>query len=173
MKRWIAPLLLLLVLGIGGWLWGSPYVTVWEVKRAADSGRFGTISAHVDYSAVRESLKRQLRTRLSEGAPTGDVGRFGSILARQLSDPFVDAAVSPEGMRAIFASTAMARSDDPGTGDAAASTRHMRVRREAFDRFILTTGDPADGVFVFRLQGGLHWRLVEIRLPRDLSRIRL
>ncbi|HWU95119.1 MAG TPA: DUF2939 domain-containing protein, partial [Sphingomonas sp.] len=58
-KRWIIALPVLAVLGAGGWVWGSPYYTLWQMKRAAEARDVEALASHIDFDAVRGSVKRQ------------------------------------------------------------------------------------------------------------------
>lgn len=161
MKRWIIALVVLLALSAGGWLWGSPYLTLLTLKKAADARDLTTISGRIDYPAVRADLKTQLRTRLDH-ADGSAIDRLGAALAERFADPVVDAAVTPEGMRALFASAAVAQAARPSF--ATAKQGDMRVRRDSLSRFALTSTHATGPEVVFELQG-LTWRVTAVRLP--------
>ena len=74
----------------------------------------------------------------------------------------LDAAVTPEGMRALFASAAVARAAQPNLGGAKAGD--MYVRRDALGRFTLASPHSTGPEIVFELQG-LTWRVTAVRLP--------
>lgn len=158
MKRWLVALLVLVLLAAGGWAWGSPYYTLWQMKRAAEARDVDALTSHVDFPAVRTSVKAQLSERMhGEGG-----GVLGALVRAGIADTVVDAAVSPAGMRVIFAAAPLAETERPSTIKLKAS--EMRYSRTAFDRFHLTRGDGAS--LEFRLQG-LAWKLTDIRLPPD------
>lgn len=161
MRRWIIALVALLVLAGGGWLWGSPYLTLLQLKKAADARDLTAISARIDYPAVRADLKTQVRERLDR-AGGSELDRLGAVLAERLADPLVDTAITPEGMRALFASAAVAKAARPSLGDVKAED--MRVRRDSLGRFTLASSDGSGPEVVFALQG-LTWRVVAVRLP--------
>lgn len=161
MKRWLIALAVLLVVAAGGWLWGSPYLTLLQMKKAADARDLAALSARIDYPAVRADVKTQLRERLgrADGSP---LDRLGAAIAERLADPAVDAAITPEGMRALFASAAVAQAARPGL--MRVEPGEMRVRRDALGRFALTSANGAAPEVVFELQG-LTWRVTAVRLP--------
>ncbi len=160
MKRWGIALTVLLVMAGAGWLWGSPYLTLLELKRAADARDLAAISARIDYPAVRADLKTQVHDRLGRSQGSA-IDRLGAAIAERFADPVVDAAITPEGMQALFASAAVADAARPGF--ASAKPGAMRVRREALGRFALTP-DGTGPELVFELQG-LTWRVTAVRLP--------
>lgn len=161
MRRWIIGLIAVLVVAGGVWLWGSPYLTLLQLKKAADARDLAAISARIDYPAVREDLKTQLHERL-EGSSGSALDRLGAAVAERFADPVVDAAITPEGMRAIFASAAVAQAARPSL--AGAKPEDMRVRRDSLGRFTLTSVNGSGPEVVFALQG-LTWRVVAVRLP--------
>ena len=161
MKRWIIALVVLLVLAGGGWLWGSPYLTLLQLKKAADARDLAAISARIDYPAVRSDLKTQVRERLDR-TDGSELDRLGAALAERLADPLVDAAITPEGMRALFASAAVAQAARPSLGSV--KPGDMYVRRDSLGRFTLASVNGPGPEVVFALQG-LTWRVTAVRLP--------
>lgn len=162
-KRWIIGIVLLLALLAGGWAWGSPYLTLFQLKRAADARDLEAISARVDFPAVRRSLKSELRTRLGRGDNAG-LGALGAAIAERLSDPIVDTIVTPEGMRTVFASASVAQASQPRPLET--NARQMHVRRETFGRFALTPDSGRGPELVFELRG-FRWMVTGVRLPAD------
>lgn len=163
MKRWVLGLVILGVVAGGGWLWGSPYLTLMTLKKAADARDLSAISARIDYPAVRADLKTQLRDR-SSGQRGSALDRLGARLVERLADPVVDAAVTPEGMRALFASTAVAQAARPGI--VGGQSGDLEVRRTSLRRFTLTPKQGIGPEMVFELQG-LSWRITAVRLPES------
>lgn len=161
MKRWLIALVVLPVLAGGGWLWGSPYLTLLDLKRAADARDLAAISERIDFPAVRADLKTQLRERLDRREGSA-LEQLGVAIAERLADPAVDAAVTPEGMRALFASAAVARAARPSLGNV--NPEEMRVRRDALDRFTLASVNGTGPEVMFALQG-FTWRVIAVRLP--------
>lgn len=155
-KRWIIALPVLAVLGAGGWVWGSPYYTLWQMKRAAEARDVDALASHIDFDAVRGSVKRQISAQL----PGEGGGVLGALVRSGIGDTVVDAAVSPEGMRFIFAAAPLAETERPGTIKLKAS--EMRYHRVALNRFELTRSDGA--ALEFRMRG-MAWKLSDVRLP--------
>ncbi|AQR73067.1 DUF2939 domain-containing protein [Sphingomonas sp. LM7] len=161
MKRWIIALAVLLAIAGGGWLWGSPYLTLMALKKAADARDMAAVSARIDYPAVRADLKAQLQARLGNADKSG-LGSIGAALAERFGDPLVDAAITPEAMRVLFASAGVAQAARPGP--AGARPGEMRVRRDALGQFTLVPTSGSGPEVVFELQG-LNWRVTAVRLP--------
>lgn len=162
MRRWLLIVAALALLAAGGWAWGSPYLAVRSMERAAEARDAEALSARVDYPALRKSMKTQLRARFAQGSGDDDV--LGALVATGIADSIVDAAITPEGIRAIFAAGVVgaARERRPVDLDA----RDMELRRDSLDRFRLVRRDGTGGALLFALRG-LHWKLVGIELPPE------
>jgi hypothetical protein len=93
--RWIVLvcLVLLLIYGV------SPYFSFWRLTRALRSGDSAAVSSHVDFPAVRASLKKQLVTRFASA--TASHKRWGN-LGPTLIDVIVDAYATPDGIAALL-----------------------------------------------------------------------
>lgn len=164
MRRILLTLALLALIAAGGWAWGSPYLTVRAMEKAAEARDTEALSARVDYAALRDSMKAQLRARFSPEDGSDADAALGALVATGLADSIVDAAITPEGIRAIFAAGVADAGRDrrPAPLDA----RKMEVRRDSLDRFRLVRSGGEDGALLFALRG-IEWKLVGIELPRE------
>lgn len=161
MKRWLALAVLALVLA-GGWLWLSPQVTLAQIKRAADAGDVTALSAHVDYPALRESVKQELRDKIDPNA--GGLAAIAGAIVDRVGDPLIDAAVTPQGLRLIFASaSAMPQRAAVAEPPLGLRADRMAIRREALGRFVLVDRTRPGTALVFAYRG-LGWKLVGVRL---------
>jgi hypothetical protein len=85
------------------WYW-SPYITVWQLQSAAQHRDADAFNRHVDYPALRESLKGQFSAMFADKLerPENDLAKAGSaigtLIGMALVSPFVDAVVRPETM---------------------------------------------------------------------------
>ena len=95
LTRWIALVcfVLLLIYGV------SPYLSFWRLSKALRSADSAAVSSHIDFPAVRASLKKQLIARFA-GATTGRK-RWGN-LGPTLIDAIVDAYATPDGIAALL-----------------------------------------------------------------------
>src|SRR5437764_3966490 len=92
---WLVILCVVLLLVYGA----SPYFSFWQFTSAVQSRDAAAISARVDFSAVRASLKRQLVARFANR--TSSHKRW-SNLGPTLIDAIIDAYVTPEGIAALL-----------------------------------------------------------------------
>ena len=77
----------------------SPYFSFWRFTAAMESRDAAAISAHIDFPAVRSSLKRQLVARFAN--KTSSHKRWGNF-GPTLIDTIIDAYVTPEGIAALL-----------------------------------------------------------------------
>src|SRR6266481_3725025 len=93
--RWVALICVVLLLAYAA----SPYFSFWRFRTALRSGDSAAISSHIDFPAVRASLKKQLVARFAR-ATTGH--KRWSNLGPTLIDAIIDAYVTPEGIAALL-----------------------------------------------------------------------
>jgi hypothetical protein len=93
--RWLLIVCVIVLLVYGA----SPYFSFWRFTVAVQSGDAAAISARVDFSAVRASLKRQLVARFTH---QGSQHKRWSNLGPTLIDAIIDAYVTPDGIAALL-----------------------------------------------------------------------
>src|SRR5438094_8335049 len=93
--RWVALICVVLLLAYAA----SPYFSFWRFTNALRSGDSAAIGSHVDFPAVRASLKKQLVARFARA--TTDHKRW-SNLGPTLIDTIVDTYATPEGIAALL-----------------------------------------------------------------------
>jgi hypothetical protein len=155
--RWVALVCVVLLLLYGV----SPYFSFWRFTVALRTGDAAAVSSHVDFPAIRASLKKQLVARFASAA-TGH--KRWSKLGPTLIDAIVDAYATPDGLAALISNPS--------------ALRDLRLRREApiakgvnwtklryaFFTSPRTFVVDREGIKLrFRLSG-LHWRLNELDL---------
>src|SRR6266478_1764953 len=93
--RWVTLICVALLLAYAA----SPYFSFWRFRTALRSGDSAAISSHIDFPAVRASLKKQLVARFARET-TGH--KRWSNLGPTLIDAIVDAYVTPDGIAALM-----------------------------------------------------------------------
>ncbi|TPE61095.1 DUF2939 domain-containing protein [Sandaracinobacter neustonicus] len=157
-------------LAFGGWVAASLRLTLNAMQGAALSGDAQGFSDHVDYPALRQSLKAELRANIDAEAaatPETSLKALGLAMARNFVDPLVENSVSPEAVGLLF--TAM------GDGGVLAGSPVMEslallaapdldIRREGFSSFqVALEGNEAAPRLLFR-RDGWRWRLSGVDL---------
>ncbi len=105
MKKWIASLALAAALLLG-YVAAGPYLAVRAIRGAIAEQDATALSRHVDFPALRASLKAQIGDRLVRSvgldAQSGVLGALGMRLAGGLIDGAVDTMVTPTGLAALM-----------------------------------------------------------------------
>ena len=165
-----ASALALGVAALGGWYAASPRLTLGAMQQAALGGDAQGFSRHVDYPALRQSLKGELQSQLDEEARATQAGTLkavGIAMARAFIDPLVESAVSPETVGLVLSAAG-----DGGTpfGQPALESLavlagpKLDIRRDGVDAFHVTAaGNPRSPELTFR-RDGLSWRLSAVDL---------
>lgn len=104
----ILRLAFFVVLGIAFcvWVYFTPHLTVRSMRLAATRGDAEALAAHVDFPALRESVKSQLADAMDErigGRDTASAfGALGARLATAIADPMIDAMLTPQALSLMF-----------------------------------------------------------------------
>jgi Protein of unknown function (DUF2939) len=165
MKRVL--LLVVLVLAVAGWAYVSPRLAAKRFRDATLAGDVSALNAVVDFPALREHLKADLRANVAQRA-SADLRNnpLGAALGAQaggaVSDALVERFVSPRGLISL----ARYGSADPGTSSVQLELLGMGY--QDLSDFGVTLGNPRranQGVtFVFH-RSGLSWRLTRLEIP--------
>ncbi|WP_230686108.1 DUF2939 domain-containing protein, partial [Burkholderia gladioli] len=115
-KPLLVVALALLVLATIVYAYASPYLALRELKQAVDTRDAEAISRHVDYPALRVSLKQQLTEELMRRIDlqrhNNPLAMLGAVIGSALIGPLVDAYATPEGVAALL--SGLPPKADPG-----------------------------------------------------------
>lgn len=183
MHRSVKFLLATALVALCVWVWFAPHLTVHAMRKAAERGDAEALSAHVDFPALRESVRVQFAARVSDrlGGNTG-WRRLGADVAATLASPAIDAMVSPEALTMLFAGRDLREryaepvdapppAADGGDADGGLDTRHWRLSMgyddlSTFSVKVDTGGSEATpSRLVFKRRNLLWWKLSGIELP--------
>lgn len=179
MKKWIAALILIVVLLVA-YIAAGPFLTVNAIRAAVKENNTGELSKHVDFAAIRLSLRAQvddyMARRAGPEAQSSFLGSIGLSLASAFTGTAVDAIATPMGIGAVLEGRKVfkrfdgsaARRDTYAPVEPAEPLKHLSYRFESPSRFTATVnnadGDPV--VFVLT-RDGLSWQVTDVRLPLD------
>lgn len=161
-----------------GYLAATPYLTVHQMKSAADDRDSEALSEYIEFPSVRQSMKDQfnavvMQSMASDQSMAGNpFAAMGAAFAGAIVDRMVDAFVTPAGI------TAMMSGEMPGKGGAneQAPTEptdkpfdRASIDYESISKFAVEVqGDDGKEVrFIFRRRGIVDWKLTEILFPMD------
>ncbi|MDQ3617621.1 MAG: DUF2939 domain-containing protein [Pseudomonadota bacterium] len=178
MKKWIALLVLAVILMIG-YVAAGPFLTVNAIRNAVQSNNTAALSRHVDFVAVRRSLKAQVDDYIvREAGADMQANPFGAIavrIAAGVAGGAVDAMATPAGIAAILQGRGLLHRITGGgirDDDAYASApprnplESAEYGFESTSRFTATVlNDDGEPVVFVLTRAGLDWNLTDIRLP--------
>ena len=93
----------------------SPYLTFWRFTKVLHAKDRSAMESYIDFPAVRESLKQQLRAKIPKNTAEPDAtkpDRFAGLLQRlapALIDQLVDAFITPDGIAALISDPEVAK----------------------------------------------------------------
>ena len=112
MNRIVKLAIVVLGLAFCVWMYFAPHLTVRAMRLAAERGDAEALSAHIDFPALRESVKSQLADAMDErigGSDTASAfGALGARLAAAVADPMIDAMLTPQALSLMFSGRGLA-----------------------------------------------------------------
>ena len=154
----------------------APYLTVYQMKSAADNRDGEALSEHIEFPSVRQSLKDQMNAAFArqmskdEAVKDSPLVAFGAAFAGMIVERTVDALVTPAGITQLMAG----EKPDPGATEKTSRARDRgpfedaSMSYEGFNKFVVTVAgdDGKKGRFILRRRG-LGWKLTEVAVPLE------
>lgn len=146
----------------------SPWLTLHELRSAVRNRNADAVAKHVDFPALRESLKTQMKTAMTLKAVKDEQSAaLAAAFASSMTDQFVDALVTPEGLRQLMAAEAerSAPKTEPSLFDKGSASY------QSLNRFAVTIHENGqDKGRVLLDRQGLSWKVVGIEIdPSQLN----
>jgi hypothetical protein len=154
--------IVILVIAVGAWGFISPRLAAKRFRDAVQTGDAAGLNAVVDFPALREHLKADLRNHANPVS-----ARLGTILGGAVNDELINQLVSAAGIIRLARYGTIEASVSPGSGGSQVVLVGMGYRDLA--NFGVTMGNtrrPAQNMvtFVFH-RSGLSWRLAQLDIP--------
>jgi len=164
----VAAVLAITVLAASAWYYLSPQMTLKAMRDAAQAHNSKEFASYVDFPALRDSFKSQLRAKVSASVlkardQGGGFAALGPAFAMGMIDPMVDSVITPEMLQAAFDKEAREKTPPALKTAADAGADGSKIVRTDFDHFEVRR-DDTPGVLRFE-RSGISWRLVAIDLP--------
>jgi len=144
------------------------------LRDAALAGDKDELRERVDFPAIRESLKSQMRAMMvAEMAKEKDnpFAAMGMAFAGAIIDPMIDGVVSPDGIKVMVESGKMKDPDKPVADQTKGEETEWTIERRGLDRFTahpkVRAGEKVP-TLVFK-RDGLGWDLVDIEAPVPIA----
>lgn len=156
----------------------APFITVYQMKSAAENRDGETLSEYIEFPSVRQSLKDQLNAlfakKMVEDTENKLFAVLGAAFAGTMVDKVVDAYVTPAGITQLMAGNKPQPGAEQGDGSAGSAERKplrklladASMSYESLDKFVVTFKDEDGGEFKFVLRRrGISWKLTDIIIP--------
>ncbi|WP_304526882.1 DUF2939 domain-containing protein [Halomonas sp. I5-271120] len=185
MKKTLAVIGLTSVVAIAG----SPYLTSYQMKSAADARDGEALAKHVNFPELRQNLKDQINLMIAEraeqevGTNHGAIAMLGAAVGSLLTDKLVESYVTPTALAAKLdgrpegASSAGEPSREQGTGKPGEEEEDgllpdspfgdASLGYDAWDEFhiVVHNDDGEPLTFVLHRHMGVFWELTNIVIP--------
>ena len=176
--RWLPWLAAAVLVALLAWTASGPWRALEGIRQAVKTEDARALARHVDFPALRASLRPQVQDRVVRAAgadaQSGPLAAFGVSVAAGLAGGLVDAMVTPAGLGALMEGrkvwNRVGGLPPPSRSDTGAQPEPLpdpRLRFESFSRASATVTLDGGGELVLVLsRRGLDWKLSEIRLPQ-------
>lgn len=153
-------------------VYASPWWTLQRLRAAVASHDADAVAEHVDFPALRESVKGQIAAVVGKDlARPGDkpLAALGQAMALAFVNPMVDALVSPAGVIAMMENgrVSMARREAPPEAPRAPARKpDYDLAYRGWDRVELRWEGKDGGSFILERHGLWSWKLAGIDMAR-------
>lgn len=153
----------------------TPYITVHQMKSAAERRDGDALSEHIEFPSVRQSLKGQMNAMFMKELAKDDIkdnpfAALGAAFAGVMVDKMVEAYITPAGITQLMTGEKPAPKESGKSGGSASRKplSDATMSYESLDKFVVTVKSNTDeeGKFVLRRRG-IGWKLTEILIPLD------
>lgn len=159
----------------------TPYLAVFNMKKATERQDADALSRYVDYPALRESLKANFSAMMASEMAQDDnlFGAFGTALGALLANQMIDVFITPENL------AMMIKGQEPQIGNSekqhteiqsTKSDAEFSMSYDGLNQFVVkiknkdSLEDPIR--FIYKRAGIISWKLSALRLPplkKDMS----
>jgi hypothetical protein len=175
MKKSLLLAFILILIGAG--IWSTPYITVYQIKQAAEAGDAKSISEKVNFPILKENLKIKFMASMNqhmENLKDNPFSGFAQMMILPLVNSMVDVYISPSGLALMLegikpnkekdSTAARPESSNPTKDDLAVNYSYVSLN--AFKVTVSNKKSPSDiFTFVLNRDGILRWQLVDIDIP--------
>jgi hypothetical protein len=172
----------------GSWYYLSPYWALKGLQNALEEGNAAQLAAHIDFKAVRNNLKPQIKARLdvelikdlpADNAPQAEgelppalqreLVQAGAAMAMPMINAMLDALLTPQGLAKFIENNQDVQTGAPLKTTPPKTTMELMqeaiIEREGFSGFTVRTGKTDKALALIFLRDGLGWKLTDIKLP--------
>ncbi len=156
-----------------GYVATAPYITVHQMKSAAESQDGEALSEYIEFPSVRQSLKDQMNAMFmkemaKEKTKDNPFSALGAAFGGVIVEKMVDAYVTPAGISQLMAGEKPKSTEEGGpySSFGREPLTDASMSYESVDKFVVKVkgGTGEEGKFVLRRRG-IGWKLTEIIVP--------
>ena len=158
---------------IGAWLYATPYLTIYTMKKAIENNDATKFSSHVNYPSLRESFKNIFKAAINKemmkDSDKDGLGKAFSIaIASAIIDPLVDSFVTPESLVMMMEGKKpkINESNKKTATSSSEKKSNISMGYDGIDYFVLDAKDEKNEIqfsFVFKRKGIWDWELTSVR----------
>jgi hypothetical protein len=165
----------LVLFAISIYIAASPYITVYQMKSAAERHDGEALSEHIEFPSVRQSLKDQMNAMIMKEMAKDEMkdnpfAALGAAFGGFMVDKMVEAYVTPTGITGLMAGEQPKLTEGgESTGSSARKPlSDASMSYESLNKFVVKVkGDNGEEArFVLRRRG-ISWKLTEIIMPLE------
>lgn len=152
----------------------SPWVSLAILRDAVKSGDSHTLSKHVDFPAVRTSLKEQMKLQFMKsmaqdrGMRENPFAGLAAALGPAMIDNVIDASVTADGIAYLIQEGKLQAAKKPGGADARSADPAANVLRQGFAGFDDFEIEFVSGAKVWLRRGSfLSWQVYKVAVPLE------
>lgn len=167
------------------YVFAAPYITVYQIKSAAEAHDGDALSEHIDFPSVRQSVKDQINAMLAKKMVAADEKMKNNPLARlataalagAMVEKMVDVYVTPAGLLQLLAGKkpepeySQSSTQNPdATADANRKPlADASLAYESLDKFMVRVkhSNGKEGQFILRRKGLIGWKLTDVIVPLE------
>lgn len=153
-------------LGFALFVYLGPYLTVMKLRNGVRERDAEKVSECVDYPALRESMKTQLKNvvseRIGESNPLADIA---SGLSLTFGDALVDRFITPEGLAQMMSGQKPTLAPRVPNVPETALLVGAASSYESFNEFVVSVPTQGGAIRFVLTRSGLSWKLSRIEVP--------
>jgi len=162
--------------GLGVYIYCTPFISLYQLHQAIAQHNRKEIEAGVDFDSLRNNIKPQVRTKVSDGLEkslggknfiSSSITNLGMAFASPVVDHKVDEAISPEGLQKLLADIQKPNGNKDDFG-AVEQLKTIKFGYKNLDQFNLQLLDPSSKrpiSITMKRHQLLDWKIAAIKLP--------
>ncbi len=150
----------------------APYITVYQMRSAAESQDGEALSEHIEFPSIRQSLKDQMNAMFMKEMAKDEMkdnpfAALGAAFAGIMVDKMVEAYITPAGITQLMSGEKPRQKEEDSSSEPARKPlSDASMSYESLDKFVVRVkgNNEEEAKFVLRRRG-FGWKLTDIIIP--------